>query len=506
MATPIPPNEARFRADELRATVQGSWLGAAAPPNAELCGVSTDSRALGPSQVFVALRGERFDGHDHLAQAQLAGAALALVEREIAAPAGLPTLRVASTLQALAALARHHVRRWRARATERRVLAVTGSAGKTTTRQAMAALLRAVAPERVLASEGNLNNLIGVPMMALRLGEEHCYGVFELGTSHPGEIRALAETVEPDLGVVTLIAGAHGEGLGSVEEIAAEKSSLWSALRSDGIAIGNGDDVRVAAALAGCEALRRLRYGFGAGLEYRIVDRRPDGIRGATLALTRSDGSELVFRVPLLGRAGALAAAAAVAACESLTAKSCAAEAVSQAFEALRSEADNGRLRPQSLASGLIVIDDTYNANPASCSSSLAAAAEIAQALGRPLVLVLGEMRELGADAPAAHQAIGREAAGLGARHLIAVSGLAELLAVAARDAGLSTEFASDAAAAASLAVARVQADDVVLIKGSRGVRTELIAQALRQAHGSGVAAAARAALEPEASRQGAAR
>ena len=498
MGTPIPPNRARFTLGEVCELTAGSFLGPVPDEHAHIVGVSTDTRTLAPGQAFVAIAGETHDGHQHLGEAARAGAALVLVEREhpLAAPGSVPVLCVASTLAALGALGARHVARWRALGGDRRVVAITGSAGKTTTRQLCVALLDALEPGHVHATRGNLNNLIGVPMVALGLDPEHRLAVLELGTNRPGEIATLAAQVEPDLGLVTLVAAAHGEGLGDIEHVAIEKISLFGRLGREGIAIGNGDDPRVAAGLATCPARRRIRYGFGAELDIRIAERRLTGPSSSRVVLERLDGSRLEAELPLLGRAGALGFAAAVAVCESLLGRTLSAEQVASALAGSAEEGEAGRLRPCTLPDGVVLIDDSYNSNPASCRASIAAAAEVAAYLGRELVLVLGEMRELGLVAESEHQAVGREAAGVGARALIAVGGLAELVAREARRSGLDACFVPDAAEGARVALAEVRPGDVVLVKGSRGVRTEQVARALCAAHG-GCAAVAAAGRSP---------
>ncbi len=193
----------------------------------------------------MALHGELHDGHAHLEAAARAGAVVALVERDVAAPAGLTVVRVASTLVALGDLARAHARRWRALGGGRKLVAITGSAGKTTTRVAVAALLERLRPGRVHGARGNLNNRVGVPMVLFGLTPDHTLGVIEMGMNRPDEIAELCRIAEPEIGVVTLIAAAHTELVGSIDGVAHEKNALFRALPVEGVAIGNGDDPRV---------------------------------------------------------------------------------------------------------------------------------------------------------------------------------------------------------------------------------------------------------------------
>jgi UDP-N-acetylmuramoyl-tripeptide--D-alanyl-D-alanine ligase len=429
----------------------------------------------------VAIAGDRFDGHDHVAAAAARGAALAIVERDCDAP-GITTLRVASSLEALARLAAHHLSRWR-EATGGRVIALTGSAGKTTTKRAIAAVLESKRRGMVQASPGNLNNLIGVPMTVLAMDTSSTLAVLELGTNSPGEIGKLARMVRPDVAVLTLIAVAHAQGLGGIDGVAHEKTALFRELAPLGTAIGNVDDARVASALAECSGDVRIGYGTSADADYRIVARELIDPLRSRIELRRPDRSSLSFVAPLVGAAGALACAAAVAVAESVTEQASGAE-IEEALSALATQDHGpGRMQARALASGLWILDDSYNANPASCRSSIDSAQEIARALGRPLVLVLGEMRELGDASASAHLELGEQVASSGARLLIAVGGAAVATAERARELGVTVELASDAQRAAAVAVERVGAADLVLVKGSRGVQTELVVAALERAH-----------------------
>lgn len=476
MATPIPENVAAFTLREILATTGGT---SDAPAGLSVVGVSTDTRALREGQLFVALSGERFDGHEHLAAAEAAGAALALVEREVAT-GGLPTVRVSSTLDALGMLAATHVERWR-RAHGGRVIALTGSAGKTTTKGAIGALAELVFPGAVLVTEGNLNNRVGVPMTALGLGAEHRLAVLELGTNEPGEIAKLARMVRPDIGLVTLIAAAHTEGLGGIEGVAKEKAALFEELSSEsGVAIGNADDPRVVAALMRVSVRHRITYGVAPAASYGIRQRT---LRTPNASWLLVDGPRgpLELVTPLAGAAGALATVAALAAVDALGERALGRVEIESALASAAAQTA-GRLRPRELASGLWLIDDSYNANPASCRSSITTAREVAAALGRRLVLVLGEMRELGPASAAEHRALGADATEPG-ELVVAVGGDARYLGAAAAERGVEAIFAGDSEEAADIVSARVLPSDVVLVKGSRGVRTERVVEALEREH-----------------------
>ena len=485
MATPIPRNAARFTLAEILDLTRGVITSAAAPSLAtETVAVSTDTRALTKGAVFVALHGDLHDGHAHLEAAARVGASVALVERDIPAPAGLAVVRVQSTLIALGDLARAHARRWRALGGDRKLVAITGSAGKTTTRVAVAALLEHLCPGAVHGGQGNLNNRIGVPMVLLGLGPEHTIGVIEMGMNRPGEIAELCRIAEPEIGVVTLIAVAHTELVGSIDCVAFEKNALFRALPEDGVAIGNGDDPRVREGILTSRARRRIFYGRAPGSLVKIVTRELRGLDRSQIRLDAGARSEVSFVTPLLGEAGALASAAAVAVVDlalglPLTSAICA-----EAFARADVGAGAGRLVPRLFGSGLAVIDDSYNANPASMISSIRAAAELAASTGRRLVLVLGEMRELGAESAPGHDEVGRAAAESGAAQVFAIAGDAARIAARAAEAGALASFTDRVDDAAALVLLAVRPQDLVLVKGSRSIGTERLISALAEAHG----------------------
>ena len=467
MATPIPNNVAVFQLRDVLAATGGTLAGQLAG-EAVLRGVCTDTRAIQPEQLFVALTGERFDGHAHLEAAARAGAALALVEQDVG-DAPLPVVRVASTLDALGALAAVHLKRWRGR-----VAVLTGSAGKTTTKTVLGALVEAVAPGQVWVTQGNLNNRVGVPMTVFGLLPAHRYAVLELGTNQPGEIAALGRIARADVGLLTLIASAHTEGLGSIDAVAVEKSAIFRELGESAVGIGNVDDERVSKALAEATVSTQIGYGAQAHATYRITARELTSPRAQRISLS-TPRAQLSFTAPLLGAAGALACAGALAASDALVERRLAADEIEAALAgagALLSD----RMCPSELGDGTWLIDDSYNANPASCRASIATAKELATHLRRRLVLVLGEMRELGSVSVAEHRELA--AATAGAALVICVGGDAEHTY---RAATVPAVFAADATAAAEVATARVQPGDVVLVKGSRGVRTERVVAALKE-------------------------
>ncbi|HEY3496662.1 MAG TPA: UDP-N-acetylmuramoyl-tripeptide--D-alanyl-D-alanine ligase [Polyangiaceae bacterium] len=466
MAGALPQNCAAFSLAEVAAVTGGALAGGSG--EARVAGVTTDSRADVAGKLFVALSGERFDGHRFVEDVARAGAAAVLVGRDVGA-LPIPVVRVESPLAALGALGREQRRRFPGK-----VVAVAGSAGKTTTRSAVGALLSELAPGAVHQTTANLNNLIGVPLVLLGLSEAHRYAVVEIGTNAPGEVARLAALVEPDLAVLTLIGIEHSEGLGDLDGIEREEGAVFGGLRAGGIALGNADDARVLRQLAGARA-ERVRYGFGADAEVR--GRRLGGSAGRQkLAVSGRQGS-FELELPLLGEAGAYAALAAVAVAESLAPT---ARIDPRALSAAFSRAgEPGRLEAHELADGTLVLDDAYNSNPASARASLRTARELADGRKARLVLVLGEMRELGALSAREHRELGDAIGASGASALIAVSGDARLYVEAVHDSGMDACFAADAEAGLAAARERIRPGDVVLVKASRGVRAERVVQGL---------------------------
>ncbi|HSN92172.1 MAG TPA: UDP-N-acetylmuramoyl-tripeptide--D-alanyl-D-alanine ligase, partial [Anaeromyxobacteraceae bacterium] len=395
----------RFTPDEIAAATGGRWLGA---PPAQVAGVSTDTRTLAAGCLFVALRGERFDAHQFLPEAAARGASAAVVAEGLAGPgpAPLPAIAVKDTLAALGALARLHRRRFAVP-----VVAVTGSNGKTTTREMIAAILATRGP--VLKSEGNLNNEVGVPLTLFRLEESHRAAVIEMGMSHPGEIARLAAVAEPQVGVVTNAAPSHLEGLGSVEGVADAKAELYRGLPPGGVAVANADDARMLRRAQ--ESGRRLvtfavgrgRRGDVAVLE--ILEQTPEGLR----FLLGVGNREIEVRLPLVGAHNAANAAAAACAAISL---GCTDREIVAGLAAARPP--GRRLRLERLPSGVLLVDDCYNANPLSMSAALRTLSELGG--GSRRVAVLGDMLELGTFEGEAHRGLGAEAARSGVALLAA--------------------------------------------------------------------------------------
>ncbi|MCS6902509.1 MAG: cyanophycin synthetase, partial [Myxococcales bacterium] len=304
-----------------------------------------------------------------------------------------------------------------------------------------------------------------------------------------GEIAYGCSLVEQDMGVITRVAAAHTEKIGTVDDVAHEKGSMFASLARDGVALGNGDDLRVRAQLLRSPAARWFTYGFAEDADLRIMERETRGISLSRVLLRFGERAQKnlgVFReieltLPLLGDAGAYAAAAALLTAAVLR-PGLEAEPIRHALTRL--EGEEGRLQVVPLADGTVLLDDCYNANRASVVASLRTAAELARAEGRRMIAVLGEMRELGDLSAEEHRIVGEEAAALGVAALIAVQGDAAEIAQVARGQGVEVIFVSDAEAALNVLRTRIKPGDLVLVKGSRGVGLDGLVRALKSPPG----------------------
>ncbi len=436
----------RFSAGEVAGIVGGELLGA----DVGIDGVSTDSRSLAAGELFVSLVAER-DGHDFLGAAVEAGAAACLVRRDRLGdlPAtGVPLVVVKDTGAALVALAAAARRRHTGR-----VVAITGSVGKTSTKDLLAAALGSAGP--VHASPASFNNAIGVPLTLLGATGAEWALVVEIGTNAPGEIADLAALVRPEVGVVTAVGAAHTATFGTIDDVAREKGDLVVALPPSGTAVLNADDRRVAA-MATLTDAQVVTYGFAGG-DVRATGVTLDtGLRPAFVLAT--PWGEAPVRLRAAGRHTAHNALAAAAAALMLGADI---EAVAAGLG--RAELSPWRMAVATTLSGALVINDAYNANPSSVAAALRA---LAAAPARRRVAVLGVMAELGERHAAEHAAVAALAAELGI----------ELLAVA--EAAYGTAPAPDAAAALA-ALGPLGAGDAVLVKGSRVAGLETLAATL---------------------------
>lgn len=439
-------------------------VGAARPSvgaDAVIRAVVTDSRAVEPGDLFVALRGPRFDGHAFVADVFSRGAVGAIVERGRGGGDGR-AIEVPDTLAALQAMA-HAVRR----AVPTRVVAITGSAGKTTTKEAIAALL--ATRFRVVKNEGNLNNHIGLPLSLMQLRSAPDVAVMELGMNHAGEISRLVEIAAPDVRVWTNVGDAHLGFFESADGIADAKAEILGRASAEDVLVCNADDPRVMVR-AGGFAGRTLTFGMGGPATVRAVHVEHRGVAGMRARLVTPAG-EQAMESPLLG-SGNLSNALAAA-------------TVALDFGLSLDEVVTGlaRLEPaprrgavRDLDRGVTVIDDSYNSSPAALERALEVVAH--ESSRRRTGAVLGEMLELGAHAAAMHEASGGLAARAGLAWLVTVGGAdAARLAEAAVAAGMPRSAVSHCATsqeAGEVALAAIQAGDLVLVKGSRGTRTDV--------------------------------
>ncbi len=435
--------------------VQGRMIGT----DVTVDGVSTDTRAIAQGTLFVALAGERFDAHDFLEQAVAAGAAALLVADATRVPAGVPAVVVDDTRLALGRLAAA----WRARFTLP-VIAVTGSNGKTTTKEMIAAILKAAYGAAVLSTRGNLNNDIGLPLTLLGLSPAHQAAVIEMGMNRPGEIAYLAPLGAPTVALVTNAQRAHLEGMGDLDEVAREKGSIFSGLPADGVAVINADDA-YADAWRGMAAGRPVRtFAIDHAADVRATVRQ-HGLEMA-LDLQAPEGeAAIVLRVP--GRHNARNAVAAAAACLAAGVPLTAVVAGLEGFAGVK-----GRLQRRVGKSGAEILDDTYNANPDSVRAGIDV---LATTIGRK-ILVLGDMGEIGEASGQYHDEIGGYAKSQGVDLLFA---LGEATKAAVRNFGEGARHFCHVDKLIAALDKEAGPETTVLVKGSRFMKMERVADAL---------------------------
>jgi UDP-N-acetylmuramoyl-tripeptide--D-alanyl-D-alanine ligase len=418
---------------------------------------SIDSRTVGPSQLFFAVKGERLDGHDFVEQALEKGAVAAVVRRNQLGryPKKARLLAVDDTRVALQTLATAVRKLW-----GKPLIAVTGSAGKTTTKEAIAHVLSA--RFRVLKSEGNFNNHFGLPLMLLKLEPEYDVAVIEMGMSHAGEIRALAKIAQPEIGVVTNVAPVHLEFFDSLAGIARAKYELVESLPASGTAVLNADDDYVSQFGRGFKG-QVVMYGTRATADVRAEEIQSQGREGVEFDVVVGGVREHA-RVPLVGEHNVLNALAAVAVGLERGLKP------SEAVTALATLAPADK-RGQVLQVGNItVINDCYNSNPKALDAMVDALAAMA---AKRRIVVAGEMLELGPAGEAMHREAGQHIAGRKIDVLLGVRGLAEAMVGAAKQAGIRAEFVPAAEEAGEWLAHEARDGDVVLLKASRGVKLE---------------------------------
>jgi UDP-N-acetylmuramoyl-tripeptide--D-alanyl-D-alanine ligase len=431
-------------------------------------GYSIDSRTASAGELFFAVRGERHDGHDFVEAALRRGVVAAVVSRARAATLpdaalAVPLLIAEDPLVALQALAAHVRRQW-----GRRVVAVTGSAGKTTTKEAVAAALGA--KFSVLKSQGNLNNAFGLPLELLRLEPEHEIAVVEMGMNHPGEIAALARIAAPDWGVVTNVGTAHIENFADGQAgVARAKLELVEALPASGVAFLNCDDPYVSQ-FGRDFAGRAVYFGAGPCADPQLLEANEDP--AGLHVRFRAGEREASLTLKLLGAHNALNALAGLAVALEAGVE------LDAAVAALASLAAGDKRGQVIEIGGATILNDSYNSNPEALRAMIRTLA------GRPAgrrILVAGEMLELGEHGPALHAACGRAAAESGLDLVAGVGGNAEHLASAACARGVASLFLPDAEAAGRWLKQTMQPGDVVLVKGSRGVHLERLIEAIKR-------------------------
>lgn len=476
-----PMNRKVASADAGARAGRGSWMTPAAIAKATAgevlqrgvaaSGVETDSRKECAGKLFVAIRGDKNDGHAFLETVVQGGAAGLIVDRprhelpalDRIAPGRTPfVVRVGDTTQALLDLAAEHRRRMRAK-----VVGITGSCGKTSTKEWLGAVLATAMP--TVRSPQSFNNQIGVPITLFGIQPDTRAAVVEIGTNAPGEIAQLAGVARPDIGIVTCVAAAHLQGLGSIAGVATEKSSLPASLPDDGLCILNGDDANCRAMAAATKAEVQL-FRVNGQADWFATDVRFHAL-GTTFLLQGK-------RPVTLARLGTHSVYNALAVIAAASRLGVAEEAIVDALARL--PAASRRLEPKVVA-GVTVFDDTYNMNPQSAAAALQALAGLAP--GGRRIAVFGEMRELGAESAALHRQVGADVARTRQDLLVAVGGGgADAIADGAVAAGLpaaNVRRVPDVDAALALLRAEVRAGDRVLCKASRGVQLDRLVDRL---------------------------
>ncbi len=415
----------------------------------QLSGFSIDTRTLQPGDLYIAIDGDRFDGHDYCRAAAEKGASGLLVHKDI--ESDLPQLKVDDTRIALGLLAKMWAERFQVP-----TVAVTGSNGKTTVKEMIAAILGQLGP--VLATEGNFNNDIGVPLTLLRLREHHQYAVIEIGANHVGEVGLLSRLVQPDVALVNNVGEAHLEGFGSIEAVAQAKSEIFAGLSEDGWAVINADDRFADHMRVSAEHAHVREFGSDEDVAVRLLP-EPE--------LKIATGDKILSpRFALLGRHNRLNAVAATAVAQCMDV-----QPVAIMSGLAQMQAVNGRLNRKVGINGSVLIDDTYNANPV----SVRAAIDVLSEKSGNRILVLGDLAELGPEERSMHAELGEYAQHAGLDQLFT---LGELSSHTSQAFGDGKHFNDHEALLDALRLV-IKQDTTVLVKGSRGSRMERVANAL---------------------------
>lgn len=455
--------------DELAASLGGRFSG---PAPDSVSGVSIDTRTLAAGDVFFAIKGDNSDGHDYLPQAFAAGAALAVVSRDMEAAEGWRLLRVDDTLEALNALGRAGRSRSPAR-----IVAVTGSVGKTGTKEMLRLMLSRLGATH--ASDKSYNNHWGVPLSLARLPRDAAYAVFEIGMNHPGEITPLTKMVRPHAGIVTTVGPVHIEFFPSVAAIAEAKAEIFHGLMPGGAAILNRDNEHfalLAARAAESGAVRIVGFGASPEAEARLLSCRAEDEGSAVEADIL--GNRLAFR---LGAPGAHLAMNAVAALAALAAMGADMQRAASALAAFGAPAGRGARSFHAVAGGtLLLIDESYNANPASMQAALNMLSYAPGNAAARRIAVLGDMLELGASAGSLHRGL---APAIETAHIDRVYACGPHMRALYEELPASVRGAwrDHSAALKDILLAELRAGDTVMIKGSLGSRMGLLVEAIRE-------------------------
>lgn len=437
----------------------------------QIVGVSTDTRTLAKtsrSPMFVAIKGPHFDAHSMLPEAVHAGARAVIVEQEMPIPAGCWGIHVASTMDALAKLASW----WRREFAKVPVVGITGSNGKSTTKQMIVGAVAGLGP--VLATEGNFNNLIGLPLTVFRWGSEHRAAILEMGMNAAGEIASLTQIAEPDVGLITNVTAAHLDELRTIEQVAKAKGELFDAMRPDGVAVVNLEDPWVRKLGEGYRG-RKITFGMQDNADIRFGHMTANHLESIDLTFSVFGKTvELHLAVPGFHNVMNAMAATGVAMALGVPLES-ALEGIST-FTPMK-----WRMERLQLASGVQVINDCYNANPLSMNAALRTVSAAKRA-GR-FVAVLGSMRELGSDAAVKHREVGMEAAEHHVDLLFTFGEHAQDLAEGAKSVGLKADVVmttEDIEELKRQVLSVLKPGDVVLVKGSRGMKLERLVDHLK--------------------------
>lgn len=450
-------------------------------------GYSIDSRTVREGELFFAIRGEHYDGHRFVIDAITRRALAAVVSRDFlhsefgrdVDPQKAALILVDDTLVALQNLASRTLKNWQGQ-----VIAITGSAGKTTTKEMVAAMLARMS--RVVKTTGNLNNNYGVPLSVLKMesdgrtASDFDFAVLEMGMNHKGEIAHLTSIAPPHLGAVTVVAPAHLEFFSSLDEIAEAKSEMVKGIVPGGTAVLNADDDRVAGMRALRNDIRGTTFGIERTADVMAKEIRSDGIDGSRFLLTTPRG-QIEAVLPFPGRHNIYNALAAAAIADHYATPL---EEIASALAEITAPKMRGEV--VRFTDGFTIIDDSYNSNPRALFEMVSTVC--ASTESQRTIIVAGEMLELGPAGPEHHREAGRQIARLGADRLIGITGLAAEIVAGAREAGMTEDaatFANTPEDAADILIREARRGDLILVKGSRGVKTETVVERMKQKFGT---------------------